>query len=86
MELGRTNGLDAPHHGCAARGREACDDAGDQTASSHRNDDRLHIGQLLHDLKCDRGLSGNDIRVVEGGDDREALVRGDLLGLYAAVF
>ena len=60
-------------------------DAGEQAAAADRHDDRLHARRLLEDLERHRALAGHHVRVVERMDEREAVARGERLGLRARV-
>ena len=56
-------------------------DAGNQAAAAHRHEHRAEVGHLLEQLEGHRALAGDDHRVIEGRDDRQAARRG--LGLGA---
>ena len=58
-------------------------DAREQSAAADGHDDRLDVGRLLEDLERHRALARDDVRVVERMDEREALARGDRLGVRA---
>ena len=56
--------------------------AGDQAAAADRHDDRVHIGQLVEDLKANGPLPCNNKLVIVGVDEGHA---GLLLQLHSAV-
>ena len=47
-------------------------DARREAAAADRNDDRLHLGQLLDELEADRPLAGDHVEVLERMHERRA--------------
>ena len=80
-------------HRCTARHRDADHprfrlhrlhrggDASRQTSARERNKHGFDLGKGLHNLEADRTLAGNDFRVIEGRDLREALLAREALDL-----
>ena len=46
---------------------------GDESAAGEGDKDRIHLGQILHDLQGHRGLPADDLLVIEGRDHGDAL-------------
>ena len=55
-------------------------DARDQPAAADRHEDGIDFspGTLAQDLHADRALTGNDIRIVEGMNERERRSRASI--------
>src|SRR5579884_506481 len=75
--------LHAALHGGGAGGFDADDadgwvaslerhgDTGDEPAAADRNDDHLHLGEILIDFQAKRALAGDELEVVEGVNQGE---------------
>jgi len=77
-EAGRALRLhpDHPHVGPEALHGQG--DPADEAATPARNVDRLHLRAVLEDLKTDRPLTGDHVRIVEGWDVVEPSFLGQL--------
>ena len=78
VQGGRALRLDGDDPTVGERGR----DAADEPAAAHRDDDDLHVREVLGDLEADRSLAGHDERVVERVHEHPA---GRLLQLAEAL-
>ena len=59
--------------------------AGDQSAAANRAQHHVHVLQLVEDLQADGSLSGDDLVVVKGVDERHAGFVPELQGVSVGV-
>src|SRR5262249_59020235 len=66
----------------AGPGKELLDsrgDAGEEPAAADRDDDRVGVSRIFGDLETDRAGPGENDRIVEGMDERQASRLPDLV-------
>ena len=59
--------------------------AGKQAAAAGRHDDDVRRGQIAEDLEAERALTGNDLGVIVGVQERGVLLLADLAGFGVGV-
>ena len=59
--------------------------AGKQAAAAGRHDDDVRRGQIAEDLEAERALTGNDLGVIVGVQERGVLLLADLAGFGIGV-
>ena len=69
LHAGGTGSLHAVDLYLGAQALDGERHAGDQAAAADRHDDRVHIGQLVEDLKADGPLPCDDKLVIVGVDE-----------------
>ena len=78
--VGGELGLDADDPGRRAERLDRHRDPARQPAATDRDEDDRDVRQVLDELEADRPLAGDDPIVVEGRDDLEPALGGELLG------
>ena len=74
--------LDADHAHVGAQRLDGGADPGDQAAAAHRRDDGFDRRRLLEDLQRHGALAGDDVEVVEGMQEYQIALRGELFRFH----
>ena len=81
----RTLGLHADDLHAGVDLLDARGHTGKQSAAAGRHDDDVRRGQVAEDLEAERTLTGNDLGVIVGVQERGVLLLADLAGLGVSV-
>ena len=71
---GRARRLYADNAAARLQALHGVGETGDQSAAADRHEDHVHIRQLLQNLQTDGTLTGHDVVVIEGVDERQTLL------------